>query len=141
MQALECGHILLPLASQPTAADTPVLAACSSHVCLLLCVLLCVLRETLRRDPVVGAVIRVATRDFKLGSYGVPASQTVLLPLRYLAEHDPRWEGRTGEAAGWIDVSNVGTGCMFDEQVCKLPSGMGVLPLHWSSCGALVTLL
>lgn len=56
----------------------------------------CVHRETLRRDPVVGAVMRVSTREFALGDYQVPASQTFLVPLRDLAEHDPRWEGKTG---------------------------------------------
>lgn len=58
-------------------------------------------RETLRRDPVVGAVMRVSTREFTLGDYHVPASQTFLLPLRELAAHDPRWEGKTGETYTW----------------------------------------
>ncbi|WIA16755.1 hypothetical protein OEZ85_013407 [Tetradesmus obliquus] len=58
-----------------------------------------VVRETLRRDPVVGAVIRVATRDFELGGYGVPAGTNVLLPLRTLAETDPRWLHSPGDMA------------------------------------------
>ena len=58
------------------------------------CVVCC--RETLRRDPVVGGVMRVSTREFALGDYHVPASQTFLLPLRHLAAHDPRWEGKEG---------------------------------------------
>jgi hypothetical protein len=41
--------------------------------------------------------MRVSTREFALGDYQVPASQTFLLPLRELAAHDPRWEGKTGE--------------------------------------------
>jgi len=62
--------------------------------------LMCVLyRETLRRDPVVGAVMRVSTQEFQLGDYYVPPSQTFLLPLRELASHDPRWEGKQGGAA------------------------------------------
>ncbi|KAF6259721.1 cytochrome P450 [Scenedesmus sp. NREL 46B-D3] len=56
-----------------------------------------VVRETLRRDPVVGGVIRVATRDLQLGGYGVPAGTNLLLPLRTLAEQDPRWASSTGE--------------------------------------------
>jgi len=59
--------------------------------------LMCLLcRETLRRDPVVGAVMRVSTQEFQLGDYYVPPSQTCLLPLRDLASHDPRWEGKQG---------------------------------------------
>lgn len=41
--------------------------------------------------------MRVSTREFPLGDYQVPASQTFLLPLRELAAHDPCWEGKTGE--------------------------------------------
>lgn len=40
------------------------------------------LRETLRRDPVVNALMRVSTRELSLGEYYVPANQTFLLPLR-----------------------------------------------------------
>jgi hypothetical protein len=57
------------------------------------------LRETLRRDPVVGGVVRVATEDLALGGYHVPAGSTLLVPLRHLAETDPRWAGDTGKAA------------------------------------------
>lgn len=74
---------------QPVAA-----ISCSSRVCICCTVTMC--RETLRRDPVVGAVMRVATRDFQLGGYAVPAGTTFLLPLRYLADHEPRWEGKPG---------------------------------------------
>jgi hypothetical protein len=62
-------------------------------------------RETLRRDPVVGAVIRVATRDFQLGGYGVPEGTNLLLPLRTLAETDPRWANSTGEER-WLFVKS-----------------------------------
>ena len=50
----------------------------------------------MRRDPVVGAVMRVSTQEFALGDYQVPENKTFLLPLRELAAHDPRWEGKTG---------------------------------------------
>jgi hypothetical protein len=64
--------------------------------CCCCCCSCCCCRETLRRDPVVGAVIRVATRDFQLGEYGVSAGTNLLLPLRTLAEQDPRWVNSTG---------------------------------------------
>lgn len=63
---------------------------------LLFCCL-CATRETLRLDPTVNLVGRVATRDFKLGDYRVPAGQLLSIPLKHLAQHDPRWEGKTGE--------------------------------------------
>lgn len=50
-----------------------------------------------------GAVMCVSTREFALGDYQVPASQTFLVPLRDLAEHDPRWEGKTGACMGGAD--------------------------------------
>jgi hypothetical protein len=64
--------------------------------CCWCCCCCCCCRETLRRDPVVGVVIRVATRDFQLGEYGVPAGTNLMLPLRTLAEQDPRWVDSTG---------------------------------------------
>jgi hypothetical protein len=40
--------------------------------------------------------MRVSTQEFALGDYQVPENKTFLLPLRELAAHDPRWEGKTG---------------------------------------------
>eukprot|EP00775_Hariotina_reticulata_P007859 gene7859-8055_t len=56
-----------------------------------------VIRETLRLDPVVGAVMRVATEDMALGAYQVPQGTTLLVPLRHLAGTDPRWSQDIGD--------------------------------------------
>lgn len=66
----------------------------STHVVIAL---LFSCRETLRRDPVVQMLYRVALRDFELSGYSVPAGKQLLLPLKYLSAHDPRWEDATGE--------------------------------------------
>eukprot|EP00878_Enallax_costatus_P042232 GHUV01049409.1.p1 GENE.GHUV01049409.1~~GHUV01049409.1.p1 ORF type:complete len:104 (-),score=11.22 GHUV01049409.1:78-389(-) len=54
-------------------------------------------RETLRLDPVIHQVVRITTRDFDLGGYGIPAGTRISLPLRYLAESEPRWIDGKGE--------------------------------------------
>lgn len=69
----------------------------TSVVEALTALLFCARRETLRRDPVVQMLFRVALRDFELSGYSVPAGKQLLLPLKYLSAHDPRWEDATGE--------------------------------------------
>eukprot|EP00879_Flechtneria_rotunda_P007705 GHRR01008078.1.p1 GENE.GHRR01008078.1~~GHRR01008078.1.p1 ORF type:complete len:426 (+),score=141.85 GHRR01008078.1:697-1974(+) len=56
-----------------------------------------VIRETLRRTPVVEGLFRMAVEDFPLGEYAVPKDMHLLLPLKYLAETDPRWVNETGD--------------------------------------------
>jgi cytochrome P450 len=46
----------------------------------------------MRRDPVVGSLHRVAAKDFELSGYKVPKGKLLMLPLKYLAAHDPRFE-------------------------------------------------
>lgn len=59
--------------------------------------LTCCCRETLRRDPVVAMLFRVALRDFELSGYTVPAGKQLLLPLKYLSANDSRWSSDTGD--------------------------------------------
>lgn len=47
----------------------------------------------MRLDPVVGSLHRVAAKDFELAGYHVPKGKLLMLPLQYLAAHDPRFEG------------------------------------------------
>lgn len=47
----------------------------------------------MRRDPVVQMLFRVALRDFELDGYTVPRGKQLLLPLKFLSAHDPRWDG------------------------------------------------
>jgi cytochrome P450 len=54
-------------------------------------------RETLRMDPVVQMLFHMALRDFNLVGYTVPAGKQLLLPLKYLATHDSRWDGVAGD--------------------------------------------
>eukprot|EP00877_Chromochloris_zofingiensis_P014679 jgi/Chrzof1/9465/Cz04g04040.t1 len=50
-----------------------------------------VIKETLCKESIVNALPRIATADFELGGYRVPAGSTVFVPLKYLSERDPRW--------------------------------------------------
>lgn len=54
-------------------------------------------RETLRRDPVVSGLMRVAARDFEVSGYKVPAGKMLILPLKYLSANDARWVNEAGE--------------------------------------------
>jgi cytochrome P450 len=53
-------------------------------------------RETLRCDPIVAGLFRVAARDFQLGQYQVPEGMHILLPMHQAARADPRWVSSTG---------------------------------------------
>jgi len=65
-------------------------------VLMPLCDILCC-RETLRRDPVVSGLMRVAARDFEVSGYMVPAGKMLILPLKYLSANDARWVNEAGE--------------------------------------------
>lgn len=46
-------------------------------------------------------LFRVALRDFSLSGYTVPAGKQLLLPLKYLSAHDPRWAGSSSSTDEW----------------------------------------
>eukprot|EP00775_Hariotina_reticulata_P013035 gene13035-13164_t len=56
-----------------------------------------VIRETLRCDPIVAGLFRVAAKDFQLGQYQVPEGMHMLLPMHQVARTDPRWASSTGD--------------------------------------------
>ncbi|WIA32262.1 hypothetical protein OEZ86_003108 [Tetradesmus obliquus] len=56
-----------------------------------------VIRESLRLDPVVAGLFRVAAKDIDMGGYMVPKDTPILLPLHHLAVNDARWAGQTGQ--------------------------------------------
>jgi hypothetical protein len=68
------------------------------HTSALLLLCFCTLsppsrcRETLRRDPVVTGLQRVAAKDFQLSGYKVPKGKLLMLPLKYVGAHDARFE-------------------------------------------------
>lgn len=70
---------------------------------------LCFCRETLRRDPVVAGLMRVAAKDFELNGYKVPQGKMLMLPLKYLSAHDPRFQVRVAlrsvATALWVPSS------------------------------------
>lgn len=51
-------------------------------------------RETLRCNPVVAGLFRIAVQDFDMGGYQVQQGTPVLAPFDYLAAHDERWIGQ-----------------------------------------------
>lgn len=47
-------------------------------------------RESLRVRNIVSSLTRVASRDFELGGYKVPAGMALNIPITLLSKQDPR---------------------------------------------------